>query len=282
MSITSATQVFAILGDPIAHARSPLLYNAAFAAAGIDAVYGALRCRAKEFPGLLMGLARAGGGGNVTLPHKGLAAETVEKPSPRVKATRACNTFWLKGKRVHGENTDVFGFSRAVRSVIPDLKGARVLMVGAGGAARAVLHALLADGCDAVTVLGRTRSRAREIRHVAGARARRVSFITEQKLLRAEGFDLVINATPVGLRANDRLPFRLGALAGVTAVYDLVYRPGGTAWVRYARSLGIPADDGKEMLIQQAAAAFELWFDIDAPLAAMRKAFDSPMETPRH
>lgn len=279
--ISSATQVFAILGDPVAHSRSPLLYNAAFAAAGINAAYGALRCSANDFAGLLTGLARAGGGGNVTLPHKGLAAQTVEKPSPRVIATGACNTFWLKGKRVHGDNTDVIGFSRAVRNVMADLKGTRVLVIGAGGAARAVLHALLADGCGAVTVLGRTRTRARAIREVAGARAHRVAFTTEQKLLRNEGFDLVVNATPVGLRDTDRLPFRLSALSGVTAVYDLVYRPGDTAWVRYARSLGLPAEDGKEMLVQQAVAAFELWFAVDAPVAAMRKAFDSTMDTPR-
>lgn len=267
------TRTFAILANPITHVRSPQIHNAAFKAAGLDAVYVALQCTADDMPGLLIGLARAGGGGNVTIPHKGLAAQTVEKPSARVRATRACNTFWGTRGRVYGENTDVIGFTKAVQEVIPDLKGSHALIVGAGGGARAVLYALLEQGCAAVTVLGRDQKHRREIEFVAGKKVRRVTYIADAKILRDEGYDLVVNATPLGLREADRLPFKLGVLGGVTAVYDIVYRVGGTQFVRYARSLGLPAEDGYEMLIQQAAAAFELWFDLDAPVAAMRKAF---------
>lgn len=275
MTITAQTRVFAILGDPVSHSRSPLIHNAAITANGIDATYVALRSAAGELPGLMNGFARAGGGGNVTLPHKGLAAQTVEKASARVRATQACNTFWAQRGRLHGENTDVIGFSRAIKNVIEDVRGTRVLVIGAGGGARGVLYSLLEDGCAAVTILARTRKRAREIEKVDGKRSRRVAFVTDAKLLRNDGYDLVVNATPLGLRAGDRLPFRLSMLAGVTAVYDIVYRSGGTAWVQYARSLGLPADDGKEMLIQQAAAAFEIWFEMDAPVAVMRQAFDA-------
>jgi shikimate dehydrogenase len=261
-----------VLGDPVQHSRSPAIHNAAIAAAGIDAVYVALRCSARDVPGLLTGLARANGGGNVTVPHKGVAAEAVERPSARVRATRACNTFWLKAGKVHGENTDVTGFSRAVNEVLHDVRGARVLIVGAGGAARAALYALLEDGAAGVTVLGRRAARAREIAEVAGRRAKRVAYVTREGLLRDEGFDLVVNATPLGLAADDATPLRFSALAGLTAVFDMTYRSGGTAWVRQALANGIPAIDGTEMLIQQAAAAFEIWFDVEAPVAAMRAA----------
>lgn len=273
--VTGATRVFAILGDPISHSRSPLLHNAAFRDRGLDAVYAALRCDADDCAALIHALSRAGGGGNVTIPHKGVAAQAVEKPSPRVKATNACNTFWLRKGRVHGENTDVLGFEAAVKNVIDDVRGTRALIVGAGGGARAVLYSLLENGSESVTVLGRARKRAAEITNVAGKRAKRVNYITSERELRNEGFDLVVNATPLGLHPGERLPLRLSKLGGVRAVMDIVYRPGGTDWVHYAQSLGIPASDGLEMLIQQAAAAFELWFDIKAPIATMRRAFES-------
>ncbi|HEX6559292.1 MAG TPA: shikimate dehydrogenase [Longimicrobiales bacterium] len=273
--ITSQTRVFAILGDPIAHSRSPLIHNAALRATGIDAVYVALRCSGDALPGAMGALAHADGGGNVTLPHKGAAADIVDRASSRVRATHACNTFWLKAGRVHGDNTDVIGFSTALKSLIEDVRGTRALVIGAGGGARAVLHALLEDGCSGVTVLGRNRRRASEIAEVAGRRHRRVAFITNDRLLSEEGFDLVVNATPLGMRAADSFPLRLGRLGGLTAVFDIVYKPGGTRWVNYARALGIPAVDGSEMLIHQAAAAFELWFDAPAPLDAMRAGFDA-------
>jgi shikimate dehydrogenase len=273
-SITSDTRVFAVLGDPVSQSRSPIIHNAAFHAAKVDAVYTTLRCNAADCASLILALSRAGGGGNVTIPHKGVAARTVEKPSPAVKATQACNTFWLEKNKVHGDNTDVAGFTHAVHELMPDLKGTRALVVGAGGGARALVYAVLEEGADWVTVLGRSRARRDEIEHVAGRRLKRVAYITSDKSLRHEGFDLIINTTPLGHRPNDALPFSLSKVAGVRAVFDIVYKMGGTKWVGFARALGIPASDGKEMLIQQAAAAFECWFQMQAPIATMRRAFD--------
>ncbi|MGQ0813937.1 MAG: shikimate dehydrogenase family protein [Gemmatimonadota bacterium] len=273
MPISAATRTFALLGEPVEHSRSPQIQNAAIKAAGIDAVYVALRCGQHAVPGLIGGLARAGGGGNVTIPHKGVAADVVDIASQRVRATSACNTFWLQRGKVHGENTDVAGFSRARALLLPDLHDARVLIIGSGGGARSVLYSLLDDGAAGVTVLGRKRARSQEITAVAGRRARRVAYITNERLLRNEGFDLVVNATSLGLRATDRFPLHFSRLAALRAVFDLVYQPGGTRWVQQARALGIPAADGAEMLIQQAAAAFEIWFDVEAPVAVMRAAF---------
>jgi shikimate dehydrogenase len=209
----------------------------------------------------------------VTLPHKAIAADAVDKPSAAVRATHACNTFWLHRGKIHGDNTDVTGFRHAVSEVIPDVAGTRVLIIGSGGAARAVLHALLEDRVADVTVLGRKPARAIEIADVAGRRAKRVRYLTSDKSLRTEGFDLVVNASSLGLKDNDALPLAFSKLGGLTAVFDVVYRLGGTRWVEIARANGIPAADGAEMLIRQAAAAFELWFDVEAPLAAMRRAF---------
>lgn len=270
--ITGSTRVFAILGNPVAHALSPIIQNAAMRVRNLDAVYIPLRCDAKEFDGLVRGLAHAGGGGNVTIPHKGLAAAAVDKASPAVKATRACNTFWAERGKIYGENTDVIGFRKAVTAVIDDLHGTRALVLGAGGGARAVLHALLESGCAGVTVLARDRRHAAEMQQVAGRRSNRITYITSDKSLAAEAYDLVINTTPLGLNQRDPMPLRLNRVGAVRAVYDIVYKIGGTAWVNYAQSCGLPAADGMEMLVQQAAAAFELWFGGEAPLKNMRAA----------
>lgn len=275
--LSGNTRLFAILGNPVAHTSSPVIQNAAMAARGIDAVYAALRCDADMLGGLLSGIARAGGGGNVTVPHKGLAAGILDRASARVRATHACNTYWSQRGRIYGDNTDVVGFSTAIKEVVADVRGTRALLLGAGGAARAVLYALLEDGCAGVTVLARSRKHAPEIMAVAGRRAARVAYITNEGLLHTEGFDLVINATPLGLRPADRRPLRFSRIGALTAVFDVVYNAGGTRWVNYARSLGIPARDGAEMLVQQAAASFELWFDISAPIDVMRKALAAPI-----
>ena len=242
--------------------------------AGIDAVYVALRCDEMNAPALMHALARAGGGGNVTIPHKGLAAASVEKASAAVRATDACNTFWLRRGKLYGENTDVHGFRTAVREVLADVAGARILIVGSGGAARSILYAVLQERAAGVTVLGRSSARKAELMNVAGRSTKRFDYTTDSKRLRSEGFDLVVNATSLGLKDTDRMPLKFSAVGGLTAVFDAVYRPGGTAWVQAARANGIPAVDGGEMLIHQAAAAFEHWFDIEAPLSVMRRAFN--------
>lgn len=270
--LSAATRVFAILGDPVAHTLSPAIQNAAIQAAQLDAAYVALRAREADVASVMRTLA----GGNVTIPHKGTAAAALDRATARVKQTRACNTFWTEGKRLLGDNTDVIGFSVAMRRLLPDLSGARVLIVGAGGAARAALYAVLEDAADRVTVIARSRARRKEIVSVAGRRARRVDIVANDQKVRGEGFDLVVNATPLGISDKDRAPLRLDRLGGVRAVFDMVYRPQGTRWSRRAADSGIPAIDGMEMLLQQAAAAFEIWWQLEAPMQEMRAAMAAP------
>jgi shikimate dehydrogenase len=271
-AVTANTRVFAILGDPVAHTLSPLIQNAAIRAAQVDAAYVALRVATDDVAAVMRTLA----GGNVTIPHKGTAAIALDRATSRVKHTRACNTFWTDGKRLLGDNTDVIGFAVALRRLLDDVTGARVLIAGAGGAARAALYALLEEDVGDITVIARSRARRQEIEQVAGRRKRRVDVVAGEKKVRGEGFDLVVNATPLGLKDRDPAPIHLEKLGGVRAVFDMVYRPTGTRWSRHAASAGIPAIDGREMLIQQAAAAFEIWWQMDAPIKQMRAAMESP------
>ncbi|HEX7090625.1 MAG TPA: shikimate dehydrogenase [Longimicrobiales bacterium] len=268
---TTATRLFALLGDPVAHSLSPVFQNAAFRAADVDGVYVALRCDDAMLPGLLCGIARAGGGGNITIPHKERAAAAVDVPTDAVRRTGACNTFWLEGDRVCGDNTDVAGFRAAASALVGNTAGARALVLGAGGAARAAVFALIEDGADSVLVLNRSPERAHALRETLGEPTR-VRVALDVHAIAGTHFDLVVNATPLGLHPDDPEPLAFDRIAGAGAVLDLVYAPGETRWVRAARARGIPAADGLEMLLRQGAAAFERWWGRPAPLDAMRRA----------
>lgn len=266
----AATRVFALLGDPVAHSRSPAIQNAAMGAAGLDALYVALRCHGDDLPGLLRGLANAGGGGNVTVPHKRLAAEAVEAPSEAVRATGACNTFWNEDGVVHGENTDVRGFLTAACHMIGDLEGKRVLLLGAGGAARAAAYALLQAYVSRVVIRNRTREHAEAIaEHLRDPRLT-VAERSDGKV--DEAFDLVVNATSLGLHDGDPLPLETTEMPAGAAAMDMVYAPAATPWVSALRDAGFQAEDGSAMLIAQAAAAFECWFHQKPDEGVMRRA----------
>ncbi len=272
---SAATRLITLLGDPVAHSLSPVIQNAAFRAAGVDGVYLALRCDEAEAPTLLRALAHAGAAGNVTLPHKRRVLDALDERTPAVERTGACNTFWLEAGRILGDNTNVAGFAAAVRALIGAPAGARVLLLGAGGAARAALLALLEARSDAVVLLNRTRERAETLRDAFDPQHRRVRVAADAAEVRREGFDLVVNATSLGLHGDDPLPLDPAHVHRAGAVLDLAYAPGGTALVRRALALGLPARDGREMLLHQGAAAFRRWWGREAPLDAMRSALEA-------
>lgn len=276
---------FALLGSPVEHSVSPQIHHAAFAHLGLDASYEAVRVGEDGLASAMRTWARRGGG-NVTLPHKERAAALLEAPCEAVRATAACNCFWRdpSSGRLTGDNTDVGGFVAAVRELeLPGgLPGTRALLLGAGGAARAVLHAFLEAGAARVDVANRTASRARKLvrRFEAdgkAGRARAVPFGASPP----SSYDLVVNATSLGLRPSDPLPLRLDSVE-VGAALDLVYAAGGTGWTRHARALGIPAADGLGMLVHQAALSLRRWLPgTDPPLEAMREAARRALEARR-
>ncbi|MQA89140.1 MAG: shikimate dehydrogenase [Gemmatimonas sp.] len=268
-----ATRLVALLGDPVSHSLSPSFQNAAFAAAGVDGVYVALRCSATDLPGALIGIGRAGGAGNITVPHKQLAARVVERKTSAVHRTDACNTYWLEDGELWGDNTDVVGFRRAAERLLGHaLTSSRVLLLGAGGAARAVVCALVEDSAAEVVVVNRSADRAADlVRRFADATSR-LRTAPDLATLSTESFDLIVNATSLGLRPDDPLPSDPDSTPRTAAVLDLVYSPVGTPWIRSFEARGIPAADGLDMLLFQGAASFERWWGCPAPLAAMRAA----------
>jgi shikimate dehydrogenase len=271
VTITAHTRVLTLLGDPVKHSVSPEIQNAAFREAGVDGVYIAVRCEAEDLSGFMHGLARAGGGGNVTLPHKEKAATFVDVPREAVRRTGACNTFWGVDGRVHGDNTDVDGFRRALRVFLDGpAEGIRALLLGAGGAARAALLGLLDEGAEEVLLFNRTSERARAVaRRIGGQRAR---VVPRAAALEGERFDLVVNATRLGLDPHDPSPLDFARLGRAGAAMDLVYARDKTPFVLAAERFGVRSTDGLEMLVQQGAVSFERWWDRPAPIDTMRAA----------
>ncbi len=262
------TRVFALLGEPVSHSLSPGMQNAAFRVLGLDAVYVPMPCAPDHVPVLMAALAAAGGGGNVTVPHKQVAAAALTRPSERVTALGACNTFWWDGDALAGDSTDVEGVQTALRRL--DVEADAWHIIGTGGSARAVAEAARLAGAR-ITVSSRETSRAAAFLAWAGGRGIGTAS--------AEEVTLVINATPLGMKRDDPFPSRPEATPRAVAALDLVYRRGETPWVRLQRGAGRRAADGREVLIAQGAAALTRWFPGQAPpLDVMRAALHAALD----
>ncbi len=242
MEVSASTRLLAVIGDPVAHSLSPSMQNAAIRVLGLDAVYVALRTSAPELTTVLAALAAVGGAGNV------------------------CNTFWTEHGALVGDNTDVAGILAALRQLGADGAGSWLLL-GTGGSARAVAVAAAAAKAD-LHVLSRDAARARDF--AAWARGQGTRAEPARGKLQP---DIAINATPAGLKDSDPLPLDPDSAAQLHAALDLVYAPGGTRWVRTLTAAGVRAQDGREVLVHQGAAAFSRFFpDEAAPLEVMRAA----------
>ena len=266
MEVSANTRVLAVIGDPVAHSLSPVMQNAALRALGIDAVYVALRTPVPALASVLSALAAAGGAGNVTVPHKEAAERWVARKTDLCARVGACNTFWPEDGALVGDNTDVAGILGALRQLGAD-GGGRWLVVGTGGSARAVAVAAADVGAE-LHVVSRNAGRAHSF--VEWALTRGVRAAAARGALEP---DVAINATPLGLQEGDPLPLDAGRSRRLRAALDLVYAPGATRWVRALRAAGVPAEDGREVLVRQGAAAFGRFFpDHAPPLDVMRAA----------
>ena len=255
-----------LLGHPVSHSLSPVFQNAALKASNIPLVYEALDVTGRELRSVLRQLKASNAAGNVTIPHKIAVHDLCDDLTDLAAKVGAVNTFWFDSKKLHGDNTDVGGFDAAARALLGDeTAGARIVVLGAGGAAAAVLAAV-EDWPDAkVTVVARHKERAAALakRFPDVARAEK----SVERAVRAA--TLIVNATPVGQQDEDQ-PLDVSLIPKSAAVLDLVYRRGGTPWVKAARVNGIRAADGLPMLLEQGALAFQRWFGREPDREVMR------------
>jgi shikimate dehydrogenase len=279
--VTGSTRLAAVIGDPVRHSLSPVLHNAAFAALGLDWVYVALPVQPGAGAAAVAAMATLGIDGlNVTMPHKGAAAAAVDHRSPVAERLASVNTVTRSTRGLQGDSTDGEGFVRSLRTDEGfDPSGRRCLVVGAGGAARAVVLALADAGAAEVVVAARRPEAAAQAAELAGRRGR-VGVVED-----ADGCDLVVNATPIGMGevvvdladaagsgAADDLPVPARCLGPGQVVADLVYQPIRTPLVEVARARGAVAVNGLGMLIHQAALSFRLWTGEDPPLEVLSAA----------
>jgi shikimate dehydrogenase len=249
-----------VIGQPIAHSRSPLLHGHWLEALGLPGSYERVEVAPEALPGFIAGLREAGfAGGNVTVPHKTAVLPLVDELDDAARAIGAVNTLWFAGDRVWGGNTDAFGFLAALDAGAPDWDaGARVAtVIGAGGAARAIVHGLLQRGLD-VRLANRSRETADALSQ-SFARLPAVHALGELPALLADT-DLLVNTTALGMTGKPPFELPLAPLPPHATVCDIVYVPLETALLRAARARGLKAVDGLGMLMHQAVPGFARWF----------------------
>ncbi|WP_334142835.1 shikimate dehydrogenase [Rhabdothermincola sp.] len=267
-SPSGTTRVAAVIGDPVRHSLSPVIFNAAFRALALDWVFVAFEVARGDHRRALDGVRALGIDGlSVTMPHKTAVAGCVDRLSPEAAALGAVNCVTRDGAELVGHNTDGAGFVQALEAETGFEPAGRVCAVlGAGGAARAVVLALARAGAAKVLVVNRSAQRGQ----AAAALAGEAGVPAEQPAL--AGADLIVNATPVGMADQQGLPLDTGLLHPGQVVADLIYVPAETPLLREARSRGLVAVNGLGMLVHQAALQFEQFTGQPPPLEAMRAA----------
>jgi shikimate dehydrogenase len=290
--IDASTRYCAVYGYPVKHSASPAMQSAGLAALGLNWRYLAFEVDPANLRAALQGAKAMNFVGlNLTVPHKLLAVDMVDVLDDSAKGWGAVNTIVFEGRdvrgtwrpvrefseapretRLHGFNTDADAITRALREDLGmELSGAKILLLGAGGAGRTAALKLASEHVSELFLVNRTRSKAEVVAKEIRERHPEVKVETKYP---ADRIDLVLNATSLGLKAGDPVPFdeQQFSLRQAGAVYDMIYRPAETALLKAAKAAGCRAANGLGMLLYQGAKALELWTGQPAPLDIMRQA----------
>ena len=253
-----------VIGWPVAHSRSPVIHRYWLKLYGLDGAYEMEAVRPEEIEDFLHSLGQWGyKGANVTLPHKEAALAAADRPDQAATTIGAANTLWLDNKGLlHASNTDAYGFMTHLAAEAPDWnKGSRPVMVlGAGGAARAILHGLLEAGASKILLANRTGGRTEALAQGFGSRVSVVPWEDRNRAL--AGCGLLVNATSLGMTGKPPLDLDLSALAKDATIADIVYSPLETPLLAAAKARGNRIVDGLGMLLHQAVPGFERWFGV--------------------
>jgi len=264
MAINGATELYGIMGNPVAHSLSPAMHNGAFEALGLNKAY--LPFVVQDVAQAMTGLRALGVKGvSVTIPHKQAVIPYLDTIDPVAKKIGAVNTLVISNNAIHGANTDWLGANRALSEKIK-LKGASVLLLGAGGSARAIGFGLLEAGAS-LTIASRTPEKGQALAQLLAC-----PWLPLAKADSAKG-DILINATSMGMgNQQDLLPIASEALVNFQVVMDIVYAPLATRLLKEAEKAGCQTINGLAMLLYQGAAQFELWTGQQAPVEVMRQS----------
>lgn len=274
--ITGTTQLLGVIGDPIRHSLSPVMHNAAIAHLGVDYVYVPFPVATQYLGPAIDGFAAIGlRGFNITIPHKQAILPYLHQVSAVAQAVGAVNTVWRTEAGWSGTNTDVEGFLAPLKSLDRDWSQAEVVVLGNGGAARAVVAGCAQLGCAKVSVVGRDRDKLAAFQ--ASWELPNLITVAWPDLTEClPQAALVVNTTPIGMSPRVDMspcsPEEMARLPATAIAYDLIYTPNPTQFLRQAAARGAMAIDGLEMLVQQGAAALSLWLGQPAPVEIMRRS----------
>jgi shikimate dehydrogenase len=253
-----------VIGWPVEQSRSPAIHNYWLKHYKIDGAYGAEAVRPEEFAGFLASLAAKGyAGANVTLPHKEAALRLADSVDASADAIGAANTLWLDGAgKLHASNTDVYGFMTNLEQQAPGWSDHKrpVIVLGAGGGARAILYGLIEAGVGKILLLNRSRDRAEVLAKTFGRKVELHEWNKRREALAGGG--LLVNTTSLGMMGKPALEIDLAALPKDALVADIVYNPLETGLLAAARARGNGIVDGLGMLLYQAVPGFERWFGV--------------------
>ena len=274
--ITGKTRLLAVIGAPIGHSLSPIIQNAALHAAGLDYVYTALPVRADALASAVRGLCDAGiAGFNVTIPFKTAIIPLLDALSEDARRIQAVNTVVVEDGRLVGYNTDVAGFLAGFAERGIALTGKNAVLIGAGGAARAALWGLLRSGVSSVAIGVRSveKGAALAADFAADGDVQAVSFDDAAWIAACSDADIVVQTTPLGMTPHtDAMPPVDAAVINPSAVvYDLIYTPAETHFLREARARGCETINGETMLVAQGAEAFHLWAGVRPDMELMKR-----------
>jgi shikimate dehydrogenase len=282
MEVKSTTSLYGIFGHPVEHSLSPVMHNNAFSELDLDCVYVAFNVLPGNI-GEAVSAVRALGiaGINVTIPHKQRIMTYLDEISSDAMLVGAVNTVSNVDRRLIGFNTDVGGLLRALKADLDFTpEGTKVFVVGAGGAARAVIVGLGRNYVSEVIIANRTLSKAEDLAKEFNDHFPKVDFkalmLSDQKRIKKNivGSDLIINASSAGMKRENPLKLPLYLMPKHAGIYDLVYDPTDTPLVKDAKKLGLKAFSGHSMLLYQGVEAFEIWTGLTAPVKTMKKALD--------
>lgn len=279
-SIVGTTKILGVMGFPVSHSLSPVMHNAAIAAMGLDYVYVPLPIAVEDLPTAIAGLktVRSLQGFNLTIPHKVEVMPLLDEILPIAKAVGAVNTVKRVGDRWVGTNTDVAGFLEPLKQLKCDWTQMPAIILGSGGAAKAVVAACLELGCPMIHVVGRDPKKLKKFHGLMTSQLHDYNlrvhpWASMPHLLEVAG--IVINATPIGMAGDSNTPIsesEMALLGDQAIVYDLIYTPRPTMFLQIAAVRGLRVIDGLEMLINQGAIALEFWLDRPVPIEIMRRS----------
>ena len=276
--INGQTRIVGVIGDPVQHSRSPQMHNAAIVERKLDYVYVPFHVRSGELQEAIEGFKALNVlGVNVTIPHKQTVMSILDDVSHEATLIGAANTLIFCDGRVSGDNTDAQGFLRAMTEEGIDIPvGGSAVVLGAGGAARAVVVALALSGLDLITIANRTEWKAiqfeKDLATISKTEISAVDLASNQLNLAIRSADLLVNTTSVGMQETDQLLIDPDFLNPGTIVYEIVYTPPETPLLRVAREKGCQTIGGIGMLVHQGAIAFEKWIGIVPNVETMRIA----------